>query len=329
MGKKEKLITEEKNNKTIITDPFLSQVLKRVENLIVIAGFPGAGKSTLLFRIANELLKNGKIIYFFDTEHQIAPERLSLISEQFRQNFNYERLVFFEELVEKILDKINNPPTNLENIAFIWDSVGGTSIKAEFESLKDMTKNAAAIQAGGIALLPRILSYFLRNIVPVLDHYGIPFIITNQYRSKIQLNPYAGLPKNFYGEKGEMPGGFALKHYAYVYLELIRKEQADSGMWVRIRALKNKMQSPAEIDYYLDYVKGFDENIMMIEYAFQNKIISNSAGWYNWKDKKFRKNELIELFKSDEKEFEELRNKVILSLDSNNLSSNVIINNED
>lgn len=323
-------IIEEKNNHIVeIKDPFLKTVLKRIENLIIIAGFPGAGKSTLSLRFANELLKHGKEVYFFDTEHQLAPERLSIISNQFKDKFHYLKVIFFEELVEQILDKINTLTSDeLKKIAFIWDSVGGTSIKAEFEALKEMTKNAALIQAGGIALLPRILSYFLRNIVPILDNYNIPFIITNQYRAKIQLNPYAGLPKNFYGEKGEMPGGFSLKHYAYVYLELIKKEQNEKGAWIRIRSLKNKMQPPSEIDYYLDYINGFDENIMTIEFAFQNKLINSSGGWYTWKDKKYRKEELVNLFQRDENEFESLRQLVISNLNEDTLSSNIIIKEE-
>lgn len=290
-----------------LKDIFLSKVLKRIEHFILLTGPAGSGKSTLCIRLANELIANGYKIIFFDTEKQFTPERQNLIIDKSKIEIYpaENEVLFFEDLAIKISQILSDYNTK-EKLAFIWDGIAGTPIRAEFESLKSEIDLASQ----GIALMPRYLSFFTRSLIPVLSSYNIPLIATNQTRAKIQLNPYSGLPKTLYGEKFEMPGGYALKHNIFALLELIPKEKEDFGLWVKIRLLKSKIQMPYEIDYYLDYNYGFSEKLQIIKYALKNKIISASGGWYSWNNKKYREKDIFELFLNDKTEFEKLKSLV-------------------
>jgi len=288
-----------------IQDIFLKNVLKRIENIVLITGFAGAGKSTFIIRLANELLKNDYKIYFFDTEGQLSLERQKLFINP--EKIIIKKSIFFEDLIDEFF-KITNKLDANEKIAFIWDSVAGTSLKSEFEII--VKEGINEFSSTGIAFMSRLLSLSLRNISPIITKQQIPFIITNQYRQKINLNPYSGIPASYYGEKGNMPGGEALKHFSSSIIELTRKEQDDDGIWVKIRLLKSKIQPPTEIEYFLNYSLGFDENYNLFKYAIKKKLIKQSGGWYEWNDKKYRHDDLlIHIFKSD-KELEKLRKLV-------------------
>ncbi len=280
-------------------------------SLTVITGTPGSGKTTLALFFAKVLLQKNFEVWYFDIEKQLNPKWVLKIldtknEEQKEDNFILCSPKHFEDMVFTINKEIFNQKSKKDNDfrkAFIWDSVAGTPLKSESEMIERTTEKTDLLKEFSMTGLSRVLSIVLKDFVSKLTYLGIPSIVINQFRQKVDFSPKFGkLLRSIFGEKGNAPGGFALKHHAFIYIETLRgPSERDLGFWVILRVLKNKQNKPMETAYFFSYDYGFDTHLNLIKLAIKEELIEKSGGWYKWEDKNFRINELIEyIIKNDE-----------------------------
>ena len=289
--------------------------------LTILVGLPSAGKSTLGLQLLRQLAHNYEKdnVLYIDSEKSVTSERiLQLLGQDSRilsrikrfSPFTFEEVT--KEIIKILLGKVDFPIKGI-----VWDSIVASPLQKEVDILEGISEEekTTTFKGGEIptGLFARMMGLFLKVIIPLLDYNNVPLIAINQYRAKMSLNPYQPTP-NLYGEKGSMPGGYALHHYAYIMLELtrssfIKNKSGDiTGAIVKARTLKNKQNSPGIAHLVLDYQKGFDPVLNLIFFAKDSSIIRNTAGYIAYRNKKYREKELEEALRKDQKLFDSLKN---------------------
>lgn len=134
-----------------------------------------------------------------------------------------------------------------------------------------------------IGLHARLMSKGLRILQTVMAKYQTTVIFINQIREKVGI---------LFGDNKTTPGGWAMKFYSSLRIELKRIEALKSGtniIGIRslARVVKNKVAPPMQ-SCYLDiyFNKGFDNVAEIIENAISMNIIQKSGSWFYYGETK-------------------------------------------
>ncbi len=165
-----------------------------------------------------------------------------------------------------------------------------------------------------IGLHARLMSKGLRLLEPVLAKYNTCVIFINQIREKVGV---------MFGDSKTTTGGWALKFFSSIRIELRRAELIKSGTNVigiktHARVIKNKMAPPLQSTFLSIYFNcGFDKQAEIIDNAIENGIIAKSGSWFYYKDHKIAQGkEGTKAFLTDPKNkkiFEEVTKLVLKS----------------
>ena len=214
-----------------------------VGHLTEISGPEGSGKTSLVLRLIERTQAIGGTAVLVDNEHSFDPERAS---RDYGVNLQ-DLIVTQPDTVEDALayiDKIAEEAKGRDEIVGVfWDSIGGGLTKAELEGDYDQSHYAAAA---------KVLTPGLKKLAIKIDESNIALVAINQVRDNIGAGPFA--------PKTRTPGGRALKHTAFLRLELskretIKKGQFALGIVVNVRVMKNKIAPPfrnAKFSLYFD-----------------------------------------------------------------------------
>ncbi len=123
-------------------------------HLVVNFGKSDTGKSTMALELAKHAQEQGVLVVFLITEKKWSWERCSEIGIDVNNCIIRDDIDFIEEgcdVIEEILkDQIEGRLAR--DVVFIWDSIGATPSKKEFEAGEDDTKSG-----GGMMVTARVL----------------------------------------------------------------------------------------------------------------------------------------------------------------------------
>lgn len=224
----------------------------------VIYGAEGSGKSSLSFSVVKTAVQKNLRSLIIDVENMIDVDHAkSIIGDM--SNVTIVQPDSAEDAFVTAEAGINSKEFDF----IIFDSIGALAPEKE---KKDNFEDA------NVALVPRMLSKFLRRAAYSIRENNIAFLFINQVRDNI--GSYTG--------GYSMPGGHALKHYASLIIMLSKAEEikqgAESiGIMVKYAIKKNKLAAPFKsgmfpfmfdggIDYYRDLLD-FAETIGVIRKA--------------------------------------------------------------
>jgi RecA/RadA recombinase len=245
--------------------------------------------STLAMHLANQELADNpnSVVAFQDYEHSMAVNyarqmglhkhngRFLLIpSDEFEMADSLVKL--FEE--QKVFPSL-----------WIIDSVPAMVPKAAFEREADENPQ--------VALQARMFSDLLARWVKFAAKYGVTFLLLNQLRSNIQIG-YGQRGKQtpgiFGSDKENQPGGFALRFYSSMTIDLrpskiIKanvfnpmlgdREDIPIANMVRMTVSKNKCGSPYRSAMgYIQFGEGIDTVRTIIDLAISQRLITTAKG---------------------------------------------------
>jgi recombination protein RecA len=267
--------------------------------VVEVFGPESNGKTTVALHAIAETQKLGGIGIFLDTEHALDKRRAQALGVDLKRLI-YAQPGTMEELfryVEHIVELISKKsPDKL--ITIVWDSVASTTTEKELEGDYGET---------GYLDHPRIMSQAFRKITKVISKHKVLFMCINQVRDKMNVT---------FGDKTSTFGGRALKFYATIRLEVKRVGQRKGkegdverivGINCEATVKKNKVAPPFGVAkfpiMFRDEYGGIDPFASVVEDGFEVGMFGSSKGYYEFKDKKWRLQALIEHLESNEEDW--------------------------
>jgi RecA/RadA recombinase len=174
-------------------------------HLVVNFGKSDTGKSTMALELAKYAQEQGVLVVFLITEKKWSWERCSEIGIDVDACLIKDDIDFIEEgcdIIEEILkDQVEGRLTR--DVVFIWDSIGATPSRKEFEASEEEGKSGGGMMVTARVLRERItrrISYKINNTRRETHPYNATLFIVNQaYQSPpsfpggpTTLVPYGG-----------------------------------------------------------------------------------------------------------------------------------------
>lgn len=282
--------------------------------VIEIFGPPSIGKSHIATQICVSTQRMGGIAVYVDTETATSVENLRNLGVDVGRRF-----VFIQEhctesvfdIIEKTILKAKAMNKDVP-ITIIWDSIAGSSPKAELEGAYDKDT---------IGLQPRALSKGMRKITNIIGTNNILLVCLNQVRTKIGV---------MHGDPDAPPGGKAIPFHASIRIKLSSgapittdgtKEGDVIGINVIAKTIKNKVAPPfRKCNFEIHFGVGLKEHEQLfdvmrpkgeVEVNGMLTCVEGTGAWKNFyvKDpkiltnvieKKFHKAKFDELWKNPE-----------------------------
>jgi recombination protein RecA len=173
-----------------------------------------------------------------------------------------------------------------------------------------------------IALQARINSKFCLKVKGLLTIHSCTLFVISQTRSNI-----GGM-----GEGNPTTGGNALKFYADVRWKIWKMNDKDKEQnKTTVDVIKNKLAAPfGQAKFNIKWGVGISKEDEILEYACDFNIVQKSGSWYAYGETKLGQGaEKVLIVLEDNPElFEEIREKVILKLNSNKISEIHVVDPE-
>jgi recombination protein RecA len=234
--------------------------------VVEIYGPESSGKTTLALHAIAEAQKMGGIAAFVDAEHALDP----VYAKNLGVNVD-ELWVSQPDTGEQALEIVESLVRSGAVDVIVVDSVAALTPRAEIEG--EMGDSHMGLQA-------RLMSQALRKLTATLSKTKTCLIFINQIRMKIGV---------MFGNPETTTGGFALKFYSTIRLEVRKVESISRGQdevvgnKVRVKVVKNKIAPPfrkAEMD--LMFGKGISASGSMLDAAVQNNVVDKAGSWFSY-----------------------------------------------
>jgi recombination protein RecA len=278
--------------------------------IIEIFGPPSIGKSHIAIQLARSTQRAGGIVVYIDTENGTSVENLQLLGVDTTKRFVYVDTHCTEEvfeIAEKTILKLKALSRDIP-ITIIWDSVAGSSPKAEL--LGEYDKDSIGLQA-------RAISKGMRKITGIIGDERILMVCINQVRTKIGV---------LYGDPDVTPGGKAIPFHSSVRIKLgagqhIKDGDDVIGINVWAKTIKNKVAPPfRKVHFQIHFGRGIVEHEEMFDVirkhgaeeidgkeievsgngSWKNFVVSDAATGEVLHERKFYKKDFGKLFKDPE-----------------------------
>lgn len=245
-------------------------------------GKEGSGKTTVCLHACAEIQNEGGSAAYLDYEHAIVPSYAKSIGVSFdKDKFLLVQPETWEEGV-KYIEKLAESGVDL----IVVDSL------AAMVPRKEMEAEISDERGGGIGLLARKMSKFLRRIVSVLAEHQVTLVFTNQERVRIKTNPFQG------GPDYATPGGTATKFYTRLRLRLKKvkefyeddvvdeltgeKKRRPDRVLVRAKVIKTTVSSHQGMSgtYQIRFGEGIDNVSTLLKIAKHKDVVTRAGAWY-------------------------------------------------
>ena len=232
--------------------------------IIEIFGPEQSGKTTLaLHALASAQRDDGFLCGYIDMEHAMDPryaEKIGVIKDKlfFAQPTGGERAL---DLAQKMVE------VGLKFI--VIDSVSALVPKAELEG---------AMEGGQPASQARMMSKFLRRLVPETHRKKAIILFVNQLRHKVGVT---------WGSPETTSGGQALKYYSSIRIDVrsnkkIKDKEVIIGTHSVAKIVKNKLAPPqTRAEFQITYGKGISKTGETIDLGVEYDLIQRSGAWYS------------------------------------------------
>lgn len=259
----------------------LDNILKggfELGSIVQLVSESGMGKSTIAMQIAKSLCEQDYNLLYLDCEGSISRELMEStgVKEYLNKRFFYVKESTFNQ-VEKTLDKF----INTDEISFvIVDSIAGI-INEAFINL-DKT---ISITTNNTGYSSRPLVLFMQKYNSIAKTKNICFILTNQYRNKVDMQ--IGTILKEYGAKG-------VKYNSDVILRIAPLKATKEnehfrnltknipyGRNLEFEIVKSNKRKPEEkFPFYFFYGQGISTMFSFIEMLINKGIIQEKANAY-------------------------------------------------
>ena len=237
--------------------------------VVEIYGPESSGKTTLSLHIIAEAQKQGGEVAFIDAEHALDPVYAAALG------VNVDRLIVSQpDTGEDALQIAETLARSGAIDIIVIDSVAALVPKAEIEG------EMSELQVGAQA---RLMSKALRKITGVASKTNTTILFINQLRLKIGT---------MYGNPETTTGGYALKFYSSIRMDIRKAEAIKSGTEVignrtKVKIVKNKMAPPfKECMFDIMYGEGISKTGEILDLAAEYDIIKKGGAWYSYNDEK-------------------------------------------
>ncbi len=237
--------------------------------VVEIYGPESSGKTTLSLHIIAEAQKQKGEVAFIDAEHALDPVYAAKLG------VNVDRLIVSQpDTGEDALQIAETLARSGAIDIIVIDSVAALVPKSEIEG--EMGESQVGVQA-------RLMSQALRKLAGVASKTNTTIFFINQLRLKIGV---------MYGNPETTTGGWALKFYSSIRMEIRRGEAIKSGSDVvgnrtKVKVVKNKMAPPfKECMFDIMYGEGISHSGEVLDLAAELDIIRKGGAWYSYKDEK-------------------------------------------
>jgi recombination protein RecA len=234
--------------------------------VVEIYGPESSGKTTLALHAIAESQKLGGIAAFVDAEHALDP----VYAKNLGVNVD-ELWVSQPDTGEQALEIVESLVRSGAMDIIVVDSVAALTPRAEIEG--EMGDSHMGLQA-------RLMSQALRKLTATISKTKTCLIFINQIRMKIGV---------MFGNPETTTGGFALKFYSTIRLEVRKVESIARGSEevvgnkVRVKVVKNKIAPPfrkAEMD--IIFGKGISAVGSLLDAALQTNLVEKAGSWYSY-----------------------------------------------
>jgi len=268
------IITEERELETISTGSTSLDISLGVGGIprgkiTELFGPEATGKSTLANCIAKETIKLGEKVLYIDVENMID---LNYTIDLLDGLYSPQNMVITQpEVGEDAMEICERGIRSGMFALIIVDSIAALSSRRErVKDLEDAT----------MAEVPRLLSKFFRRNAPYIRRNNVALLLINQVRDKI------GGYSRGYGT----PGGWALKHYTSIRIQLgapqpIISDKEQIGILTTFTVKKNKVAPPFR-SHSIPFIfgMGVDTARDTVEFAKLIGVVKTRGSYYYYED---------------------------------------------
>lgn len=238
--------------------------------IVEIFGSESSGKTTVALHMIAEIQRRGGTAAFIDAEHALDPTYCRALGVDLdhlllsQPNSGEQALEITEQLTRSGAVDI-----------IVIDSVAALVPMAEIEG--QMGESQVGLQA-------RLMSQAMRKLAGAIAQSKTMVVFTNQLRSTISGTRY--------GAATTTSGGWALKFYASVRMQLWNSGRIEDGAervgtHINARIVKNKVAPPfKEATFDVIYGKGIVRERDLVNTGVALGVISRSGAWYSFGDER-------------------------------------------
>lgn len=276
--------------------------------IIEIYGPESSGKTTLALHAIAEVQKRGGRAAFIDAENAIDPVYAKHLG------VNIDELILSqpdsgEQGLNIMLMLIESGAVDL----VVVDSVAALVPQVELDG------EMGELQVGAQA---RMMSKAMRKLSGMMNQNDCTAIFINQLRLKVGV---------MYGNPETTPGGYALKFYSSVRIEIRKSEVIKNGTdivgnKVNVKIVKNKVAPPyRKCQLEITYGTGLSALSELVDLAVEYDVVKKSGSWYSYQGEKIGqgKEAAKEFLKANEPLRQEIEEKVQQIIRGSNLSDDI------